>query len=91
MLRATASAGQGRSSPGAVRAHRQLLALSPYCVLPRGPAATPARSWLNLLPLIRIADNVTMHGSEVRSLLDRADYERLLRMTWALLRAESCV
>ena len=67
--------------------HRQLLALSPYCVLPRRANATPARKWLNLLPLVRVADNLTMHGSQVRSLLDRADYERLLRSTWALLRA----
>ena len=67
--------------------HRQLLALSPYCVLPRRANAIPARKWLNLLPLVRIADNLTMHGSQVRSLLDRADYERLLRSTWALLRA----
>lgn len=68
--------------------HRQLLALSPYCVLPRRANAIPARTWLNLLPLVRIADNVTMHGSQVRSLLDRADYERLLRSTRALLRAD---
>ncbi|MYA31510.1 MAG: hypothetical protein F4Y31_09780 [Gammaproteobacteria bacterium] len=67
--------------------HRQLLALSPYCVLPRRANAIPARKWLNLLPLVRVADNLTMHGSQVRSLLDRADYERLLRSTWALLRA----
>lgn len=67
--------------------HRQLLALSPYCVLPRRANAIPARTWLNLLPLVRVADNLTMHGSQVRSLLDRADYERLLRSTWALLRA----
>ena len=65
--------------------HRQLLALSPYCVLPRRPTPVPPRAWLNLLPLIRIADNVTMYGSAVRSMLDRADYERLLRSTWALL------
>ena len=68
--------------------HRQLLALSPYCVLPRSANAIPARTWLNLLPLVRIADNLTMHGSQVRSLLDRADYERLLRSTGALLRAD---
>lgn len=67
--------------------HRQLLALSPYCVLPRRANAIPARKWLNLLPLVRVADNLTMHGSQARSLLDRADYERLLRSTWALLRA----
>ena len=67
--------------------HRQLLALSPYCVLPRRENAIPARAWLNLLPLVRIADNLTMHGSQVRSLLDRADYERLLRSTWALMHA----
>lgn len=67
--------------------HRQLLALSPYCVLPRSANAIPARRWLNLLPLVRVADNLTMHGSQVRSLLERADYERLLRSTWALLRA----
>ncbi len=65
--------------------HRQLLALSPFCVLPRRPTPVPPRAWLNLLPLIRIADNVTMYGSAVRSMLDRADYERLLRSTWALL------
>lgn len=69
--------------------HRQLLALSPYCVLPRGPTALPVRAWLNLLPAIRIADNVTMYGSRVRSRLDRADYERLLRSTWALSGTES--
>ena len=68
--------------------HRQLLALSPYCVLPRESSAIPARTWLKLLPLVRIADNLTMHGSQVRSLLDRADYERLLRSTWTLLRAD---
>ena len=67
--------------------HRQLLALSPYCVLPREASAIPARTWLKLLPLVRIADNLTMHGSQVRTLLDRDDYERLLRSTWALLRA----
>lgn len=65
--------------------HRQLLALSPYCVLPRRANAIPARAWLNLLPLVRIADNLTMHGSQVRSLLERPDYERLLRSTWALI------
>jgi len=65
--------------------HRQLLALSPYCLLPRKATAIPARAWLNLLPLIRIADNLTMHGSQVRSLIDRSDYECLLRSTWALM------
>ncbi|WP_446831139.1 hypothetical protein [Candidatus Foliamicus sp.] len=64
--------------------HRQLLALSPYCVLPRKPTTIPASAWLNLLPVVRVADNLTMHGSEARALLDRADYERLLRRTWAL-------
>ena len=69
--------------------HRQLLALSPYCLLPRKATAIPARAWLNLLPLIRIADNLTMHGSQVRSLIDRSDYERLLRSTWALMQEDS--
>ena len=68
--------------------HRQLLALSPYSVLPRKPTALPARAWLNLLPVIRVADNVTMHGSRVRAQLDRTEYERMLRSTWALLRAD---
>lgn len=71
--------------------HRQLLALSPYCVLPRRKNAVPARAWLNLLPLVRIADNLTMHGSQVRSLIDRSDYERLLRSTWALIQGNSGV
>ena len=66
--------------------HRQLLALSPYCVLPRAPTRIPGSAWLNLLPVIRVADNLTMHGSRARSLLGRADYERLLRRTWALFR-----
>ena len=65
--------------------HRQLLALSPYCVFPRIPTDIPSQAWLNLLPLIRVADNITMHGSQVRSLINRADYERLLRSTWALI------
>ena len=69
--------------------HRQLLALSPYCVLPRTATSIPARAWLNLLPVIRVADNITMHGSQVRQTLDRADYEMLLRRTWALLRSPS--
>ena len=69
--------------------HRQLLALSPYCVLPRTPNRIPARAWLNLLPVIRIADNITMHGSHVCKALERADYERLLRRTWALLRSST--
>ena len=68
--------------------HRQLLALSPYCLLPRKATAIPSRAWLNLLPLIRIADNLTMHGSQVRSLIDRSDYERLLRSTWALMQED---
>ena len=68
--------------------HRQLLALSPYCVLPSTPTAFPAGVWLNLLPVIRIADNVTMYGSQVRTLLGQADYERMLRSTWALLRTD---
>ena len=67
--------------------HRQLLALSPYCVLPRAPTRIPGSAWLNLLPVIRVADNLTMHGSRARSLLGRADYERLLRRTWALFRS----
>lgn len=65
--------------------HRQLLALSPYCVLPRGPSTIPAGAWLNLLPAIGIADNLTMYGSQARTLLGRTDYERLLRSTRALL------
>ncbi len=65
--------------------HRQLLALSPYCVLPRAPADFPPRAWLSLLPVISIADNITMYGSRARSMLNRAEYERLLRSTWALL------
>lgn len=69
--------------------HRQLLALSPYCVLPRTPTRIPARAWLNLLPVIRIADNLTMHGGGARGLLERADYERLLRRTWALFSART--
>ncbi len=67
--------------------HRQLLALSPYCVLPRTPTRIPGKAWLNLLPIIRVADNLTMYGSRARTLLERADYERLLRRTWALLGA----
>ncbi len=69
--------------------HRQLLALSPYCVLPRQPTRIPARAWLNLLPVIRVADNITMHGSRVRARLERADYEQLLRRAWALFRASA--
>ena len=65
--------------------HRQLLALSPYSLLPRTTSDIPAHAWLNLLPLIRTADNLTMHGSRVRSLIGRSDYERLLRSTWALI------
>ncbi len=71
--------------------HRQLLALSPYCVLPRTASPIPARAWLNLLPVIRVADNITMHGSQARQTLDRADYEMLLRRTWALLRSPAGV
>ena len=65
--------------------HRQLLAISPYSIFPRKATAIPARAWLNLLPLVGIADNLTMHGSHVRSLMKQADYERLLRSTQALI------
>lgn len=65
--------------------HRQLLAISPYSIFPRKATAIPAQAWLNLLPLVSIADNLTMHGSHVRSLMQRADYERLLRSTQALI------
>lgn len=69
--------------------HRQLLALSPYCVFPSEPTGFPADAWLNLLPVIRIADNLTMYGSKVRSLVGCGAYERMLRSTWALLRNET--
>ena len=69
--------------------HRQLLAISPYSIFPRKATAIPAQAWLNLLPLVGIADNLTMHGSHVRSLMQRANYERLLRSTQALIEENS--
>ena len=64
--------------------HRHLLVLSPWVVLPVGQPRYPLPSYLHLLPVLRHADTIAMHGHERCRALPLATYRRLLQMTWAI-------
>ncbi len=66
--------------------HRHLLVLSPYSVLPAGAALRPLPAYLHLLPVIRWADTIAMHGDAVAAELPVAVLRQLIRMTWAIAR-----
>jgi hypothetical protein len=66
--------------------HRHLLVLSPFSVFPTRPARNPMEAYLHLLPMIRWADTIAMHGQTACRNLPLSAYQRLLQMTWAIAR-----
>jgi hypothetical protein len=64
--------------------HRHLLVLSPYSVFPERAPRQPLAAYLHLLPSIRAADTIAMHGDGVARALSPAAFRRLLQMTWAI-------
>ncbi len=64
--------------------HRHLLVLSPYCVFPDQAPQHPLPEYLHLLPVIRWADTIAMHGDGMARGLPVAAFRRLLRTTWAI-------
>lgn len=66
--------------------HRHLLVMSPWDVFPAGPPRRPLADYLHLLPAIRCADTIAMHGDGLRRALPVAAFRRLLRLTAAIAR-----
>jgi hypothetical protein len=66
--------------------HRHLLVLSPYSVFPGVAPRLPLSAYLHLLPVIRWADTIAMHGDGVAPSLPLSAMRRLIRMTWAIAR-----
>jgi hypothetical protein len=64
--------------------HRHLLTLSPYSVFPADAPRRPLTDYLHLLPVIRWADTIAMHGDGLARALPVAAFRRVLRMTWAI-------
>ena len=66
--------------------HRHLLTLSPFAFLPPGAPDFPLPDYLQLLPALKWGDTIALIGAEKRQLLGLKDYQRMLRMTWAIAR-----
>jgi hypothetical protein len=66
--------------------HRHLLVVSPYSVFPEDGARRPLPAYLHLLPALRWADTIGMHGEGVVRRLPLPAFQRLLQMTWAIAR-----
>lgn len=64
--------------------HRHLLVLSPWSVFPERAPRRPLAAYLHLLPAIRAADTIALHGDGVGRALSPAAFRRLLQMTWAI-------
>lgn len=64
--------------------HRHLLVMSPWDVFPAGSPRRPLPEYRHLLPAIRWADTIAMHGDGLRSALPVATFRQLLRMTAAI-------
>jgi hypothetical protein len=64
--------------------HRHLLVLSPYSVFPRHTARRQLATYLHLLPALRSADTIAMHGEGVVRRLPLTVFQRLIQMTWAI-------
>jgi hypothetical protein len=64
--------------------HRHLLVLSPYGVFPSGAPRWPLPAYLHLLPAIRWADTIAMHGDGIGRALPIAAFRRLIRLTSAI-------
>jgi hypothetical protein len=67
--------------------HRHLLALSPLSLFPDVACSGSAAAWIGLIPAISCADAVAMHGPEMRTRLQLADWGRLLQLTAAVASA----
>lgn len=64
--------------------HRHLLVLSPYSVFPVQKPRRPLPEYVHLLPVLRWADTIAMHGDSLARELPVAIFRRLLRLTWAI-------
>lgn len=64
--------------------HRHLLVLSPYGVFPAGRPRHPLPAYLHLLPVMRLADSIAMHGDGIARALPVQAFRRLLRLSWAI-------
>lgn len=66
--------------------HRHLLVLSPFSVFPERASRHPLPAYLHLLPVIRTADTIAMHGQSMAGALPLPAYRRLVRTSWAIAR-----
>jgi len=66
--------------------HRHLMVMSPFSLFPTESPIHPFAAYSHLLPAIRFADTIAMHGIQRRDRLSADQYNRLLRMTWAIAR-----
>lgn len=66
--------------------HRHLLVLSPFSVFPERASRHPLPAYLHLLPVIRTADTIAMHGEGMARALPLPAYRRLVRTSWAIAR-----
>ena len=64
--------------------HRHLLVLSPWDVFPEHAPRWPTASYLQLLPAIRHADTIAMHGDGQARALPASTFRRLLHQTWVI-------
>ncbi|MGI9309220.1 MAG: hypothetical protein ACR2P6_08150 [Gammaproteobacteria bacterium] len=64
--------------------HRHLLAISPFDVFPRHRSKYPLADYMNLLPLIFVANTVTARGDALRHSLSLKQYQRTLQMASAV-------
>lgn len=66
--------------------HHQLITISPFSVLPRRSSARPARSYANLLPVLRLADSIGFAEVSGSPRLGIEDLEYFMRLSWAFTR-----
>ncbi|MBM4195641.1 MAG: hypothetical protein FJ197_00895 [Gammaproteobacteria bacterium] len=76
----------GRALRRAGLRHRHLLVLSPYDVFPGSAPRRPQAAYLHLLPAIRLADTIAMHGDGVARALPPQVFRRLIHQSWVIAR-----
>ncbi len=66
--------------------HRHLLVLSPWDVFPDGTPRWPIAAYLQLLPAIRHADTIAMHGDGQARAVPASTFRRVLHQAWVIAR-----
>ena len=64
--------------------HRHLLVLSPWDVFPEAAPRWPLATYLQLLPTIRHADTIAMHGDGMARAVPPSIFRRLLHQCWVI-------